>query len=314
MPKDLNSRSRSSDIASWLGRSFWINNLLVPLAQAVPAALLITTQRLHDGLSSSSPIYDLIKEHPYRASIIAVVYLVLLNALIASIKRLARGRRHVGITDILRLFTVLEEVVGSKSSRFQDAAQKYLKKGSEKPAPGDIFREITQPDQQIALLNRGLYAFFEAINRKQSTEISTALVMIGDDGLPTKWFHYWPISSPPLASIADLKQEDSTVRVAVRTKRIVIVEDIKAESKKPKSKRQYRPTGAEDEEGSLICYPIIDGASGKIPYVVAVLADRKKHFVKRKKRLYRWILSHFEVRIRLEHSLSLLRSQMNVDN
>jgi hypothetical protein len=86
---------------------------------------------------------------------------------------------------------------------------------------------------------------------------------------------------------------------------LIIIEDLIAEAKKDSDQQHYVPRDNDlDEHGSLICYPIIHTyTGGDVPYVITVVADRRRYFKKGRKRLYNWILKHFAVRMQLEHSL-----------
>ncbi|ERJ17732.1 hypothetical protein SSPSH_003500 [Salinisphaera shabanensis E1L3A] len=284
--------------------------VIIPALQSIPGALFFATLRVDKADSLYRPIrplYNWVNQNPFLASVIVALYVIGLNAIISGVHRLAKGSERVEIKDLLRLFEVLETIVGSKSKRFGEYVSTSYKKPRSEFSAEATFRNITQPDQQIALLNIGIQTFFDAIDR-HDTNIATAIVSVSENGAPESWFHFHPDSKPPLATPEELAKPDSTVMHAIKRRRMVIIEDIAAEAKKPDRSRRYRKVENEDEEGSLICYPIIDGSSNKVPYVVSIKADRKKYFRKHHSEFYSWVLETFEVRIRLEHSLLLLRS------
>jgi hypothetical protein len=156
-------------------------------------------------------------------------------------------------------------------------------------------------------LAEGLHGFFDAIDK---TDVSFKVTIASiSDGVPIEWFYYTPQSEPPRTPMDVLQNPNSSICRAISTRRMVIIEDFKAEAEKGKDGYYAVESDAEIDNGSLICYPIFDPRRGTVPYVLTVVADKKKHFLKQKKPIYQWVVERFVVRIKLEHHLEELKQK-----
>lgn len=277
----------------------------------VPAALLLAAQRDRDGqyvAAVAEPLHDWATASPYGTAIVLVLWAVGLSAVGPGIARLADRGTTVGDKSVLKLFKVLEEIVGPKAERFMEFHRR-VRISAPAPDPSDVFREITQPEQQIALAIRGVHTFFDAFDTKD-VDFACAIVLTGSDHQQWVWYAHWPPSEPPLAPASTGSHTDHPVRRAFETRKIVIVEDWASEQRRLRSRPVANApvTGADEpEDASMLCYPVVYGSGQDVPFVIVVTARRRKYFRKEQKELYKWILSHFEVRIRLEHALLAIR-------
>lgn len=306
---------------------WWIKHFLVPILSVLPATLLIFYLRVNvnaensgDSLVGLLPeLQRLALEHPFVVVSAVGVYLILWNALIHFIGSFKKADEGVDVEGLLTLFEVLEKIVAAKAKRF-GACAKDLYGEDHSGDVGDTFSTITQPEQQIALLANGLHAFFDAID-KDGVSFKVTIAVIAANGRkggmpdykPVDWLYFYPDSSPPRTTIEELQSPDSAISRCLAKKKIIIVESFEKEAAKG-SDRQFVPRLAdEDEEGSLICYPLIHHYTSDIPYVVTVVADKAGYFDSKKKKLYEWIFQHFAVRVCLEHSLVVIKRETQVD-
>jgi hypothetical protein len=202
---------------------------------------------------------------------------------------------------LLSLFTALELAVGEKVSRFQ-ACWRQAALHPRRPA-SEIFREITQPEQQIVILAQGLLAFFGSITSGVSFKVTIASV---ENGKPVGWVYSLPATDPPTTPWHVLQSPDSSICRAVQTRSIVIVEDLKAEAIRPGHREYVAEDPTRVKPGSLICCPICDANIGT-PYAVTVVANVPRYFLKAKEPIYDWVLKRFSLRIRLERYLLELK-------
>lgn len=134
------------------------------------------------------------------------------------------------------------------------------------------------------------------------------LIRITNDEPEDKWLYFAPQSLPPRTPLSALKHPDSTICACIKRRDIVIIEDTLKESKKQKG-RAFLSTNPEDsdDEGSIICYPVIQPVSDNIVYVLSVYVNKKGYFTTKKKALYKKVFEHFALRMRLENSLTQLK-------
>lgn len=292
---------------------WWVKFLIIPLLATAPPGILLLLLDLGvkpTGLGETQSLIDYLFEHPLRTVVSVSLYLIAWNALVAFAQNYGRGKEEIDVGGLLTLFEVLERVVGAKAERFGQHVK--TADSLEQPVDGRrTFEAITQPEQQIALIASGLHGFFDAIDRQGVNFRVTVAEIIG--GRPVGWFYYYPPSEPPRTPIAGLAERDSAISHCLKKKGVVVVESLADEAAKPAAERQYHPRDAEkDEDGSLVCYPILHPFSGTTPYVITIVADKKRYFLGRKRELYKWIFKHFAVRIGLEHSLLILKENVKI--
>jgi hypothetical protein len=297
-------RSRFSELVGKFD-SWWIKSILIPLLSSVPPAVVYFYLRppavLHGAVPPPpSVVVDLIQHYPYLFAIAIPVYIVLVTSLIRFIETASKLDDELKSEHLVSLFDILERVVGAEGARYGSYAKTSNPLGI---APITVFEEIIQPYQQIALLAEGIHTFFKVIDSK-GAEISVTVCAV-EGGKPKDWVCYYPSSSPPNTEMDKLTGPNSAITYCISSKKLIIIEDLIAEAKKDSDQQHYVPRDNDlDEHGSLICYPIIHTyTGGDVPYVITVVADRRRYFKKGRKRLYNWILKHFAVRMQLEHSL-----------
>lgn len=315
----------------WLGERKWytkamqrlaaffdkllIKHFLIPLLHIVPVWFLLALTRVKEDVPpflGSTVTY--IHNNIIFVSICVAIYLVLLHFVTILPSKLAKPQGGVDIKGAMTLFQALEHIVGGKAERFAQCAKRASEPGS-RIERDTVFMEITQPDQQMALLIQGLYTFFQALDADDDVEFSVSVVAVENNEIQD-WFYFWPHSAHPQTPIEELRKPDSTASHCLNSGRMVVIEDVDKESKKGHSRR-FRPSPGDSSSkshggGSLVCYPVRHNKS--IPYVITLYADKKRYFLNSKKDLYKWAFRHFQVRMSLEHSLLILRKKVSNDD
>lgn len=311
--------------ATFLDKLF-VKHFLIPVLHIVPVWFLLSLMRVKDDGASEDgegtngvtayflEAANYIQSHTILVSVCVAGYLVLLHFLTTAPSKLSKPQGGVDIKGAMTLFESLEQIVSGKAERFAQCANKAREPGR-RIGPETVFLEITQPDQQIALLTQGIYTFFHALDTDDDVDFTVTVVAV-ENGQLDDWFYFWPHSAHPQTPIEELRQPDSTASHCLSTGRMVVIEDVDKEAQKGHSRR-FRPRPGQepsrwDGGGSLVCYPIRHNR--EIPYVVTVYADKKNYFLNKKKDLYKWVFRHFQVRMSLEHSLLILRHKVSSDD
>lgn len=205
--------------------------------------------------------------------------------------------------------SAIDNVVGAKEQRFSRHLQK-LRLGGAQAAAGDVFSEITKPDEQMNSLILGVYSVFDSVLKGQiegKYVLKVNLATVDHDGnVKSIHFHY-PSNHPVRSSLEALNDPRSAMRSAVRTRQPVILESIYAESLRPKPRFVVTDSTREKEDGSLICFPVIHDALGVVVFVISIHVDRAGVFKQKYLHSYTELLKPFSLRIKLEYSLFALK-------
>lgn len=199
---------------------------------------------------------------------------------------------------------MLDRPVGQKLIRFGKVAKRLSKKGGEDA--GAVFREITQPEIQIALLVESLYMFFlQEVESKEELKVTLARMKRAKI---ESFECFLPHGSGPKSNAATLQSPEATVNRAAKLKKPIVVADIAAELRKKKN-RQYAPgSGGSGNEGSMICYPVIDPElPNDVPFVITIKYFQKNHFTVTRRRRYEFVLQRFSERIAMENRLRIIK-------
>ncbi|SFU07517.1 hypothetical protein SAMN04487870_3382 [Pseudoalteromonas sp. DSM 26666] len=237
----------------------------------------------------------------------AYLYVVILKAIFAAIKNYSMPEKELEADDLIALIKAIDIVVGDKTKRMGNEAKKIINMTN--ACSKTTFNQITRPDQQIPLLIAGLRSVFEYMDEQQAT-FRVGLIRVINKK-PDEWFSFDPASLPPRTPANKLSAPSSTVSHAIKSKSIVVIENIQKElEKKAKSDRRFMKGNIQDNEnGSQLSYPIIHPATGEVEYVITIAANREDSLKDKYKELYSWIINHFAVRIAMEHSLLLMKEK-----
>lgn len=274
----------------------------------LPSSLVVTyysigdfQRRLNNLLPTGIP--DMLDENVVLITICALAT----SYLVANISRLISKfiDNHSPTSEVLAVLNSgFNYLVDAKLKRFNDEYKSRSQQNN--VSPHDIFKSITKPDQQIILLTELLYEFFTSINPKVGFKVRTYR---SEKNKVNSLIHYAPSNKEPRTSIATLKQPNSGISTCLQKKKMIIIEDIVKESKKTKS-RYIMSFEDEEETGSLLCFPIYHEPTKCYPYIITV-STNTIFFKNNNKSFYEWIFDHFARRIKLEHTLLLLKEMTN---
>lgn len=295
---------------------WWVKNFIRPIFFLLPptiATAIATKSGLQQEVVAffGQPVGDLLNHSALIVITGSFVYIATMKTIFSAIHEYSKPERELGSKDYLAIIHALNIVVGDKNKRFSTHLKKMLSTNSASPA--DTFNEITRPDQQIPLLVSGIKSVFEFIDEK-NVFFRVGLMSV-KDGSPSEWISFEPQSSPPRTKPDQLSAPTSAISCAIRTKSIVIIEDIQKElaRKTTKQDRRYIRGHTQDgEHGSQLCYPVVHAATGNVEYVICIAGDQALCLQERHAGLYRWIIDVFATRITLEHSLLILKEKANV--
>jgi len=290
-------------------KSPWVQYMVAPVVIGL-LPLFITTfygnQAFKSVIVKYMPaIATVLTNQVLLAIAFAFFYPAILLAFAKSVvKRVdSRGLRVDGL---LALVASIDEVVGCKGTRFAERAKN----------PGNLTKEnafctITQPRTQIAEIVRAICSLFNALRTSKNHNLIKVTLAVIENGQIAEIPIHYPQDEPVLAAKDALNNRSSTILTAYRSRKIVVIDSIGNELQRPARKRRFVDAGsAEDNVGSLICYPVIHSETRSIPYVISIHCDEDKYFKSIFSDLYEHSLQRFALRLNLEHSLYLLKEKL----
>jgi len=294
--------------------TWFVKYIIRPVFFLLPPSLL-TMMAVRKGLQSEvitlvgKPIGEFLNHSALLIIVGTFLYMVLMKAIYAGIENYARPSRELEVGDLIALVRAIDIVVGDKTKRMSHEAKLIALKSD--ICGKETFNQITRPDQQIPLLITGLKNVFEYMD-KLKTDFRVGLLKI-EKNKPIDWYSFEPASFPPRTEAKALGATASTVSQCIKTKSIIVVDDIQKElSKKTKKERRFIKGSTQDSDnGSQLCYPLIHPATGKIEYVITIAGNRSGCLKEKHIELYDWIIKHFAVRVSLEHSLLIMKEKAN---
>lgn len=310
-PKDL---SRKNRCATYLYSFYsgWLNKTFFNLVVIVPPALIATLYSNNDvkkfiRVVTSDTTYLNIaaigKDYVLLFNLFSFVWPVLLISVGAEIAKRANSN-GVNVDSLFALIKSLDSIVGIKNKRFHSHVKALggLTKDT-------AFESITDPNAQISEIVKEIGVFFNAIGEKRSTLIRvTFAVMKGGviDSLPI----FYPNDEPIKSSIDSLNSHNSAFLSAFRSKKMLIISDIKKELKKEVGERKFAETeNEEDNLGSMICYPV-KVYDSSIPFVISIHSDESGYFKDEFKEVYEHTLQRFALRLSVENSLLIMKEKL----
>lgn len=283
--------------------------IVSPLALALlPSFVLLYFARPPVQMWVNANLPDLggfIQAQAIGFSIGAVIWPILLPKLRLLIQDMSKNPVEHTAEGLIALLEQLSNIVGTKGRRFAEAVNELPK------TPEAAFSRITQPEAQLLEIVRAIYEYFKLFCEDRRTGIRVNIAVIGQDGkIQSIKFHH-PPQNVVRSDVSSLNNPNSTISYAVKTKKIVVIESIKKESQRNYSRFVVTDQSRADEDGSLICYPIVHPATNKVQFVLSISCTKSMHFDAAKSPLYRDILGHFALRINLEYSLLVLKEITN---
>lgn len=207
------------------------------------------------------------------------------------------------------LLRALDNVVGAKEQRFSNHL-KSLATSNSPAASASVFNFITQPGQQLNELILGLYSTIDSLLREQRTGKYVLKVNLAalDQNQDIKAIHFhYPSNHPVRSNLAVLNSQNSAIKTAVRTRKIVVLESILVESARAKPRFVVTDESRAEEDGSLICYPVFYEPLGAVVFVISIHVDQPGTFKPRYAASYVELLKPFALRIKLEYALLALK-------
>lgn len=286
------------------------NNWLVQYVIA-PALLALPPWAVNQLLENNAAKTWLSKNFPDVAQFLntynvlffaaAAVYSYVLLAIAGAIVKRAAST-DVDRHDLLALLQAIDGVVGAKLGRFSKHAR-----GNSLTAE-NAFATITDPVVQIAEITRCIAEYFNAaLPPKQKRLIRVVLAEITNDRI-SDIVCFFPQDAPIQSSIKDLNKPNSAIMTAVRTRRVVVIDDIAKELRR--SNPSYVATGnQEDHVGSIICYPVVTGPK-QVSFVISIHCEEDKWFRRARAGVYGLALDRFALRMKLEYELLQLKEKL----
>lgn len=285
----------------------------VPLLTALPSGFALSYYRnpeLRSACNAVPALQSMMSAHAGTILVLALLWTPLFTALVVQLTEVSNSYVPADAATLHFLLGCIGDVVGHKAHRFGELA-KDISSGRRKLNRALIFSEITQPAQQIQELTRAVLVFFSSLEPDKSIKFRVSLVEVRN-GAPDSFVAFFPKDMGPRSPIAQLRDADSAVSTALARKKLHIVEDIRKEGTKSKGKRSFKVTdeSREDEEGSMFSYPVWHPGLREYVYVISVCANQKGYFSARKAELYEFAMHCIADRICLEHSLKILRGDI----
>ncbi|NHQ86706.1 hypothetical protein HA050_11315 [Iodobacter sp. HSC-16F04] len=301
---------------SWIDsilENWFISKIISPIFITIPPAITLlyyTKNPAKDWIvKNSPPLSQFLNEHAATMLLFSVLWLPIWQRVRDFIKYAGSSPIEVSAKNVTLLLAAFENIVAFKNKRFSDAARQII---SGKSDAESIFNLITQPESQIEETVQQIYTYFVAFDPLSKYKINLAII----DNSEVKLIKfYYPRTAEVRTPIDILNNENSGIRIAARTGKMVIIEDVEHEQSAPKARYVTSPD-IETKPGSLICYPIKSGINSKVVFVVSIFCETPKKFKEDKefKKYYNELLKHFGVRLTLEHNLLVLKGAVNAQS
>lgn len=282
---------------------FFVKFILSPLLFTLPYLLI--------GLYANTKVQDSLKKTLGSQNIESLLdtklwlfyaLIVLASLLWSKLYEIADYINGRGVfTDVKKASfnAVWDKLVQSKSTRFIEFATSSQYRASNKET---IFSTITRPDQQLLVLAKVLQKY---LVEQYKTDFKVRIIGIENDK-PTQWLAAEP--EQPETQPNQLSESDSTISHCLKKKKLVIIESISDELKKPK--RHYMATHEDDKDdsGSLICIPCPCQVKKTITSIVVIWCKKDSFFTIRERDRIQSIAEQIRVRVQLEQCLAILRA------
>lgn len=293
---------------------WWVKHIARPFVFLLPP-MLVTNVATRSGFQQQlavllgEKISGFVQESALLIIIGAYVYVTLLKGIYAAIEHYSKPERELGRKECIAILSALNTVVSEKCRRFGDNLKRS--KICNNQNASNIFFQITCPDQQIALLIEAVRTVFSYLDETNAL-FRVGILSIKNDRAE-EWLAFSPTSHPPRTLPSELCAPSSCVSYAIKTKSIVVIQDIQKElSKRTKNQRRFMKGNTQrSDQGSQLCFPIIHPSSSSVEYVLTIAGNKKDCLIEKHAELYAWVLEHFVLRLSLEHNLILLKEIAN---
>ena len=207
---------------------------------------------------------------------------------------------------LARLFDAVSRANRTKSQRLAKCLEAIDKDGGWKAEL--TFVRVAKPNDQMAEIVTCIAAFFSGLlddSVDGEGQVSVILARMGERYV-SEFVAYSPPDKRPAVSIGDLAYDDVTFTKAMINRDIVIVSDVKRESKLTEDIRRFRPIEGSKNEGSMLCFPIQPTGGRAVPLVLSVHVSQVDFFSEMGKEPEKWkkVIARFEPLISIEWCLS----------
>ena len=295
----------------------WFTRFVVtPLLFVLPSTIVVSALANSNLLKQfEKAIGQGILGQLYSNHLMFVIAVVALTQIMRSIYSIVSHFAHedTGLSkdNIVSVLTTIETVVQSKCNRFLRKTKIALK---DKWSPSEIFTNITKPEQQIALIVQAVHGIFETLYGNK-VEFRVGLMSVKNEQL-TDWFVFAPENKPPKTDVTSLSTPSSAIMRALKSKSMIIVEDIQEElKKKNKDDRRFvKGSTQKNDQASILTAPIYCPNTRQPIYVISIIADRKDILQEKSRESYKWLLDLYFQRIIMEHHLYLMKEAIHEQN
>lgn len=292
--------------------SWFIKHIFRPVFFLLPPTIL-TMLAVRKGLQvevvefAGEAVGNLLNQSALLIIIGTYLYVVIVKAIYAAIRSYAKPAKELEVGDLIAIIKSIDIVVGDKAKRMGNEAKLVLNASS--ICGRKTFKQVTRPDQQIPLLISGIRSVFEYMDDAKTT-FRVGLLKV-ENNKPVDWYSFDPVSLPPRTQAKALKAPTSTVSQCIKSRSIIVIDDIQKElTKKTKKERKFvRGNTQDSDQGSQLCYPLIHPATGQVEYVFTIAGNRANSLISKHAELYAWVINHFAVRISMEHSLLIMKEK-----
>lgn len=283
--------------------------LIGPLLLAAPPAIITA---LYSNPSAKAWIFinaptlnHVLATYWWLLIVFSAAYPIIIVTLAKAVVKKAEAN-GLNVDGLLALLASLDAIVGCKETRFANFAA-----SGEKPSKEIAFCMITQPNQQIAEIVREICNLFNALRTEKNKPLIRVVLAVMENGKIVELPIHYPADEPIRATIKQLNDPGSAIILAAKSRKTIIVEDIKKELQRPKKKKRFVDAGNNmDNFGSLICYPIIRHGNHHVPFVISIHCDEPCYFKSNFLDLYEHSLSRFALRMNLEYNLLVIKERI----
>lgn len=251
----------------------------------------------------------LLDHHVVLGVILAGAWTFLMLALYRAGSALAQEQPNGWADTPVILLRTLDNIVGSKEQRFSKHF-KLISATAEPSNSSKVFDLITQPGQQLNELIQGIYSTIDFLLRQQehsSYSLKVNLAAIDNNQCVKSIHFHYPSNHPVRSSLTALNDPNSAIRNAVRSRKIVVLDSIQVERLRAKPRFVVTDDSRAEENGSLICYPVIYEPLNAVVFVISIHVDEPAAFKSKYARSYNELLKPFALRIKLEYALLALK-------
>lgn len=196
----------------------------------------------------------------------------------------------------------INDVVGLKTKRFGQFARTM--RGMTR---GAAFEEITQPDKQMEALMVNLHHVLVQLSGDKSLRLVLARM---ESDIPVAGYIFEPKDAVPPSDLFTKNAKKTLFHSCAVARNTIVIPDIGKELQRKGKQRRYVPSDvASDNEGSIMCHPLIHPYCNQVLYCLSVKSEYRNRVNADFYRKYLFIVESFAKRILLEASLDMIKKE-----